>query len=76
MNRYVGEIVSEAEAEMRQNDAYLFSLDDKVKNHSGRKGGRKEEGKERMRKGREAGRKRRGKKGTMEGTKIRSWERK
>lgn len=30
-NRYVGEIVSEAEAEMRQNDAYLFSLDDKVK---------------------------------------------
>lgn len=30
-NRYVGEIISEAEAEMRQNDAYLFSLDDKVK---------------------------------------------
>lgn len=29
-NRYVGEIISEAEAEMRQNDAYLFSLDDKV----------------------------------------------
>ncbi|XP_029025325.1 histone-lysine N-methyltransferase EHMT1 isoform X2 [Betta splendens] len=28
---YVGEIISEAEAEMRQNDAYLFSLDDKVK---------------------------------------------
>ncbi|KAG8010868.1 Histone-lysine N-methyltransferase EHMT1, partial [Nibea albiflora] len=27
--RYVGEIISEAEAEMRQNDAYLFSLDDK-----------------------------------------------
>ncbi|KAM3600361.1 uncharacterized protein V6R79_022076 [Siganus canaliculatus] len=26
---YVGEIISEAEAEMRQNDAYLFSLDDK-----------------------------------------------
>ncbi|CAM9113675.1 unnamed protein product [Lampetra planeri] len=26
---YVGEIVSEAEAEMRQNDAFLFSLDDK-----------------------------------------------
>lgn len=31
LNRYVGEIISEAEAEMRQNDAYLFSLDDKVK---------------------------------------------
>lgn len=31
-NRYVGEIISEAEAEMRQNDAYLFSLDDKVNN--------------------------------------------
>ena len=30
LNRYVGEIISEAEAEMRQNDAYLFSLDDKV----------------------------------------------
>ncbi|TKS84184.1 Histone-lysine N-methyltransferase EHMT1 [Collichthys lucidus] len=29
LNRYVGEIISEAEAEMRQNDAYLFSLDDK-----------------------------------------------
>lgn len=29
-NRYVGEIISEEEAEMRQNDAYLFSLDDKV----------------------------------------------
>uniref|UniRef100_A0A3Q3X190 SET domain-containing protein n=1 Tax=Mola mola TaxID=94237 RepID=A0A3Q3X190_MOLML len=27
---YVGEIISEAEAEMRQNDAYLFSLDDKT----------------------------------------------
>ncbi|XP_049460319.1 histone-lysine N-methyltransferase EHMT1 isoform X2 [Epinephelus fuscoguttatus] len=26
---YVGEIISEAEAEMRQNDTYLFSLDDK-----------------------------------------------
>ncbi|XP_061703551.1 histone-lysine N-methyltransferase EHMT1 isoform X2 [Syngnathoides biaculeatus] len=26
---YVGEIISEAEAEMRQNDAYLFSLDEK-----------------------------------------------
>uniref|UniRef100_A0A3Q3FEB3 Euchromatic histone-lysine N-methyltransferase 1b n=1 Tax=Kryptolebias marmoratus TaxID=37003 RepID=A0A3Q3FEB3_KRYMA len=26
---YVGEIITEAEAEMRQNDAYLFSLDDK-----------------------------------------------
>ncbi|XP_057675316.1 histone-lysine N-methyltransferase EHMT1 isoform X2 [Corythoichthys intestinalis] len=26
---YVGEIISEAEAEMRQNDSYLFSLDDK-----------------------------------------------
>ncbi|XP_053705235.1 histone-lysine N-methyltransferase EHMT1 isoform X3 [Synchiropus splendidus] len=26
---YVGEIISEAEADMRQNDAYLFSLDDK-----------------------------------------------
>uniref|UniRef100_A0A3Q3R810 Euchromatic histone-lysine N-methyltransferase 1b n=1 Tax=Monopterus albus TaxID=43700 RepID=A0A3Q3R810_MONAL len=26
---YVGEIISDAEAEMRQNDAYLFSLDDK-----------------------------------------------
>ncbi|XP_028273686.1 histone-lysine N-methyltransferase EHMT1 isoform X2 [Parambassis ranga] len=26
---YVGEIISESEAEMRQNDAYLFSLDDK-----------------------------------------------
>ncbi|XP_058473785.1 histone-lysine N-methyltransferase EHMT1 isoform X1 [Solea solea] len=26
---YVGEIISEAEAEMRENDAYLFSLDDK-----------------------------------------------
>lgn len=26
---YVGEIISEEEAEMRQNDAYLFSLDDK-----------------------------------------------
>lgn len=32
LNRYVGEIISEAEAEMRQNDAYLFSLDDKVGN--------------------------------------------
>uniref|UniRef100_A0A8C2ZSD2 Euchromatic histone-lysine N-methyltransferase 1b n=1 Tax=Cyclopterus lumpus TaxID=8103 RepID=A0A8C2ZSD2_CYCLU len=29
---YVGEIISEAEAEMRQNDTYLFSLDDKVTN--------------------------------------------
>ncbi|XP_072309540.1 histone-lysine N-methyltransferase EHMT1-like isoform X1 [Eucyclogobius newberryi] len=27
--QYVGEIISEDEAEMRQNDAYLFSLDDK-----------------------------------------------
>ncbi|MED6276536.1 hypothetical protein CHARACLAT_003975 [Characodon lateralis] len=26
---YVGEIISEAEADVRQNDAYLFSLDDK-----------------------------------------------
>lgn len=31
LSRYVGEIIPEAEAEMRQNDAYLFSLDDKVK---------------------------------------------
>lgn len=30
-SRYVGEIISEAEADMRQIDAYLFSLDDKVK---------------------------------------------
>lgn len=29
-DRYVGEIISEGEADMRQNDAYLFSLDDKV----------------------------------------------
>ncbi|XP_071774852.2 histone-lysine N-methyltransferase EHMT1 isoform X1 [Centroberyx gerrardi] len=28
---YVGEIISEAEAEMRQNDSYLFSLDNKPK---------------------------------------------
>ncbi|XP_026153589.1 histone-lysine N-methyltransferase EHMT1 isoform X2 [Mastacembelus armatus] len=27
---YVGEIISEAEADMRQNDAYLFSLEDKL----------------------------------------------
>lgn len=50
LNRYVGEIVTEAEAEMRQNDAYLFSLDDKV-----RKGG--VEGRKEGREGREEGRK-------------------
>uniref|UniRef100_A0A8C1AIM8 Euchromatic histone-lysine N-methyltransferase 1b n=1 Tax=Cyprinus carpio carpio TaxID=630221 RepID=A0A8C1AIM8_CYPCA len=29
-NRYVGEIISDAEADVRENDSYLFSLDSKV----------------------------------------------
>lgn len=28
--RYVGEIISEEEADMRKNDTYLFSMDNKV----------------------------------------------
>lgn len=30
LHRYVGEIISDAEADVRENDSYLFSLDNKV----------------------------------------------
>lgn len=73
-NRYVGEIVSEAEAEMRQNDAYLFSLDDKVKNHCRRKerriGGGRIGRKETRRDNRKEGRRENGEEKTMDGGKI------
>lgn len=33
-NRYVGELISDAEADVREDDSYLFDLDNKVSERS------------------------------------------
>lgn len=32
-HRYVGELISDAEADVREDDSYLFDLDNKVNNY-------------------------------------------